>query len=42
MFFPLSAVAINWIFLGAKLTPVQLVGAGLLTLGSAVIQLKNY
>lgn len=42
MFFPLSAVTINWIFLGAKLTPVQLVGAGLLTLGSAVIQLKNY
>jgi drug/metabolite transporter (DMT)-like permease len=42
MFFPLSAVAINWIFLGAKLTPVQLIGAGLLTLGSAVIQLKKY
>lgn len=42
MFFPLSAVTINWIFLGAKLTPVQLIGAGLLTLGSAVIQLKNY
>lgn len=42
MFFPLSAVTINWIFLGAKLTPVQLVGAGLLTLGSTVIQLKHY
>lgn len=42
MFFPLSAVTINWIFLGQKLTPVQLVGAGLLTLGSAVIQLKHY
>lgn len=42
MFFPLSAVTINWIFLGQKLTPVQLVGAALLTLGSAVIQLKNY
>lgn len=42
MFFPLSAVTINWIFLDAKLTPVQLVGAGLLTLGSAVIQLKHY
>ncbi len=42
MFFPLSAVAINWIFLGAKLTPVQLIGAGLLTLGSAVIQIKHY
>jgi len=42
MFFPLSAVTINWIFLGQKLTPVQLAGAGLLTLGSAVIQLKHY
>ena len=42
MFFPLSAVTMNWIFLGAKLTPVQLIGAGLLTLGSAVIQIKNY
>lgn len=42
MFFPLSAVTINWIFLGAKLTPVQIIGAGLLTLGSAVIQLKHY
>lgn len=42
MFFPLSAVTINWIFLGQKLTPVQMVGAGLLTLGSAVIQLKRY
>jgi drug/metabolite transporter (DMT)-like permease len=41
-FFPLSAVALNWFFLGARLTPVQLVGAGLLTLGSAVIQLKHY
>lgn len=42
MFFPLSAVTINWIFLDAKLTMVQLIGAGLLTLGSAVIQLKHY
>lgn len=42
MFFPLSAVTINWFILGVKLTPVQLVGAGLLTLGSAVIQLKHY
>ncbi|MFA6235848.1 MAG: DMT family transporter [Bacteriovorax sp.] len=42
MFFPLSAVTINWIFLDYKLTAVQLIGAGLLTLGSAVIQLKHY
>lgn len=42
MFFPLSAVTINWVFLDAKLTTVQLIGAALLTLGSAVIQLKHY
>ncbi len=42
MFFPFSAVAINWVFLDAKLLPVQLVGAALLILSSAVIQLKNY
>lgn len=42
MFFPLSAVTINWIFLDVKLTSVQLIGAALLTLGSAVIQLKHY
>lgn len=42
MFFPLSAVTINWIFLDYKLTVVQLIGAGLLTLGSAIIQLKHY
>lgn len=42
MFFPLSAVTINWIFLDVKLTVVQLIGAALLTLGSAVIQLKHY
>ena len=41
-FFPLSAVTINWIFLGVKLSPVQLIGSGLLILGSAVIQLKHY
>ena len=42
MFFPFSAVVINWVFLGAKLMPVQLVGAALLVLSSAVIQLKKY
>jgi drug/metabolite transporter (DMT)-like permease len=42
MFFPLSAVAINWIFLGSKLTMIQMIGAGLLMIGSAVIQLKHY
>ena len=42
MFFPLSAVAINWIFLGTKLSVTQMVGAGILLFSSAVIQLKNY
>lgn len=42
MFFPLSAVAINWIFLGTKLTMTQMIGAGLLMISSTVIQLKHY
>ena len=42
MFFPFSAVVINWVFLGAKLLPIQLVGAGLLVISSIVIQLKKY
>lgn len=42
MFFPFSAVAINWVFLGAKLLPVQFLGAGLLILSSSVIQVKKY
>lgn len=42
MFFPLMAVIVNWIFLGATLTPVQIFGGLLLVLGSLVIQLKQY
>jgi drug/metabolite transporter (DMT)-like permease len=42
MFFPLSAIAINWIFLGHKLTMIQMIGAGLLMVGSTVIQLRRY
>ncbi len=42
MFFPFSAVVINWVFLGAKLTMVQMVGAVILLLSSLVIQLKKY
>lgn len=42
MFFPFSAVFINWVFLGAKLLPVQIAGALLLGLSSAVIQYKKY
>lgn len=42
MFFPLFAVTINWIFLNQSLDMTQIVGAGLLLLGSSVIQLKQY
>ena len=42
LFFPFSAVVINWVFLGAKLAPVQILGAILLIISSSVIQLKKY
>lgn len=42
LFFPFSAVVINWVFLGAKLMPVQILGAVLLIISSSVIQLKKY
>jgi drug/metabolite transporter (DMT)-like permease len=42
MFFPFSAVIINWVFLGAKLLPIQLAGAALLVISSLMIQLKKY
>jgi drug/metabolite transporter (DMT)-like permease len=41
MFFPLAAVAINWVFLGRALDPVQIVGGALLVLGSTLIQLRH-
>ena len=41
MFFPFSAVVINWVFLGAKLMPIQIAGAGLLVLSSVMIQFKK-
>jgi len=42
MFFPFMAIIVNWMFLDASLTPIQLIGGGLLLLGSVVIQLKRY
>lgn len=42
LFFPFSAVLINWIFLGAKLLPIQILGAVLLVIASTVIQYKKY
>lgn len=41
MFFPLAAVAINWIFLGRALEPVQLIGGALLVIGSTMIQVRH-
>lgn len=42
MFFPFMAVIVNWLFLDALLTPIQLLGGLLLLIGSLVIQLKRY
>jgi len=42
MFFPFMAIIVNWLFLGATLSPLQIFGGCLLLLGSIVIQLKNY
>jgi drug/metabolite transporter (DMT)-like permease len=41
MFFPMSAVLINWIFLDAKLLPIQILGGVILLTSSLVIQLKK-
>lgn len=42
MFFPFMAVIVNWLFLDATLTPIQLAGGGILLLGSIIIQIKHY
>ena len=42
LFFPFSAVVVNWVFLGVALSFWQLLGAALLLLGSTVLQLKRY
>ena len=38
LFFPLSAVTINWIFLGKALQPIQIVGAAILLTASILLQ----
>jgi drug/metabolite transporter (DMT)-like permease len=38
LFFPFSAVTINWIFLGKALQPIQVVGALILILASILLQ----
>lgn len=42
MFFPFFAIILNWIYLGKELTELQLIGGGILILGSLVIQIKKY
>jgi drug/metabolite transporter (DMT)-like permease len=42
LFFPFCAVIVNWIFLDKTLTVMQVFGAGVLLLGSSVIQIKKY
>lgn len=42
MFFPFFAIMVNWFFLGKQLTDLQLMGGGVLILGSLVIQIKKY
>jgi drug/metabolite transporter (DMT)-like permease len=42
LFFPFSAVVVNWIFLGATLNLIQVLGGLLLIISSGVIQWKKY
>jgi drug/metabolite transporter (DMT)-like permease len=42
MFFPFFAIIANWIFLGKQLNEWQLLGGGILIIGSLIIQLKKY
>lgn len=42
MFFPFFAVVVNWFFLGKQLNDWQLLGGGILIIGSLIIQIKKY
>ena len=42
MFFPFFAIVVNWIFLGKQLNDWQLLGGGILIIGSLIIQIKKY
>ncbi len=42
MFFPFFAIIVNWFFLGKQLTDLQLLGGGILIIGSLIIQIKKY
>ena len=40
--FPFCAIIVNWIFLGAKLSAVEMVGGAVLVLSATIIQIKHY
>lgn len=42
LFFPFSAVIVNWLFLNQTLTEMQIIGGVFLMIGSTVVQLKRY
>lgn len=42
LFFPLSAVMINWFFLGQSLSMIQMIGAIILVVSSTILQLRHY
>lgn len=42
MFFPFCAIAVNWVFLDATLSPIQLLGGAFLLAGSTIIQWRHY
>lgn len=42
MFFPFFAIVANWLFLGKQLNDWQLIGGGILLIGSLIIQVKKY
>ncbi len=42
LFFPFCAIILNWLFLAQGLSEIQLIGGGLLLLGSSIIQVNHY
>jgi drug/metabolite transporter (DMT)-like permease len=42
MFFPFFAVLVNWLFLGKQLNDWQMLGGGILIIGSLIIQMKKF
>lgn len=42
LFFPFTAVAVNWLFLGQSISLTQWIGGGLLALSATVVQIKRF